>query len=458
MIATSSDLLRKYDVAGPRYTSYPTILHWDSTPTVEQWLESVSISLDQSEAAGTGAAIYIHIPFCRSLCTYCGCNKRITRKPGIGRLYVKTVLEEWALYLDGLHRSSPLPLTELHLGGGTPTFLSADELAELISGILAGVRKTPGAEFSVESDPRVTQSDQLERLFGSGFNRLSLGIQDFDLTVQQAINRVQSEEQVRSVTETARQIGFSSINYDLVYGLPFQKLASIKQTLEAVMRLRPDRLAFYAYAHVPWAKSAQRHFTERDLPSGDEKRALYELGREMLRDAGYHEIGMDHFALKTDSLWQAYSQGTLHRNFMGYTSRFVSPLIGLGVSSISDSGTAFVQNEKELEEYSQRVSKGLLPIFRGHRLDHEDLILRRHILNLMTRFQTDWESSDMYVPFLQNIGQRLSEMKGDALVHVSGHHCAVTDEGRAFLRNVCMAFDARFGRDDSKKQLFSRTI
>jgi len=224
------------------------------------------------------------------------------------------------------------------------------------------------------------------------------------------------------------------------------------------MRLRPDRIAFYAYAHVPWVKPGQRHFTEKDLPSGDEKRALYEFGRSLLETAGYREIGMDHFALESEALWRSATTKTLHRNFMGYTPRFVAPLLGLGVSSISDAGSAFAQNEKTLEAYQERVGKGEIPIFRGHKLSHEDLILRRHILNLMTRFETSWATPEAYVPYLDLVREKLEEPRRDDLVTLIGKTCKVTDNGRAFLRNICMAFDTRLAQDNSTTQLFSRTI
>lgn len=457
MIATEKDLLKKYDVPGPRYTSYPVIVYWDAQPTVEEWIQSVAGSLSSGQKA-TGAAIYVHVPFCRSLCTYCGCNSRITANTSIGSAYVDTVLKEWEIYRERLQLSRPLRLTELHLGGGTPTFLSAGELNRLISGIVAHVEQTPDAEYSIESDPRVTERDQLEVLHRLGFRRLSLGIQDFDSCVQLAVNRVQSEQQVRDVTETARAIGFDAINYDLIYGLPFQTLKSVEYSVAAVNRLRPDRIAFYSYAHVPWVKPGQRHFTEADLPSGDEKRALYELGRRLLDEAGYREIGMDHFALESDSLWKASVAGTLHRNFMGYTSRLVSPLIGLGVSSISDSWNMFVQNEKELETYEERVRKGEIPILRGHRLDREDRVLRRHILNLMTRLETEWETSDLYLPYLEDIDVKLAEAKSDGLVRLRRNGCEITQRGKPFLRNVCMAFDARLARKAPETQIFSRTV
>jgi oxygen-independent coproporphyrinogen-3 oxidase len=458
MIATTSELLKKYDVPGPRYTSYPTILHWTDMPTVDERIESVSESLDLTERHGNGAAIYVHIPFCRSLCTYCGCNSRITASTSVGRAYVKTCLREWDRYRELLNRSQSIPLSELHLGGGTPTFLSAAELDELISGILRHTNHTSSADFSVESDPRVTQPEHLSTLFRLGFRRLSLGIQDFDPAVQLAVNRLQTEDQVRAVTEEARALGFSSINYDLIYGLPFQNLRSIEQTIKAVQRLRPERIAFYAYAHVPWVKPGQRHFTEKDLPSGDEKRALYELGCRLLTAEGYREIGMDHFALESDELFQASRTNSLHRNFMGYAPRFVAPLIGLGVSAISDCSDAFVQNEKVLERYEERVGKGEIPIFRGHKLSREDVILRRHVLNLMTRFKTSWDTPEVYVPYLDSVAERLDPLERDELVKLTGKSCEVTEDGRAFLRNICMAFDACLARDNSTTQIFSRTI
>jgi len=456
-------LLRKYNIPGPRYTSYPTVPYWESNPTTDVWIQSIARSLDEADrnaSQNAGAALYVHIPFCRSLCTYCGCNTRISRNLEVGAPYVQTVLQEWKLYLKALGRNNgkSIPLSEIHFGGGTPTFLAPRELETLISGLLENAKILGDSEFSIEADPRTTTREQLETLARLGFRRLSLGIQDFDPKVQDIVHRIQTEEQVRAVTDSARELGFQSINYDLIYGLPLQTRQSIETTIQTVMRLRPTRIAFYAYAHVPWIKPGQRRFTEADLPSGDEKRALYELGREMLASAGYREIGMDHFALETDSLWQAATQGRLHRNFMGYTSRQVAPLIGLGVSSIGDSWDVFAQNEKLVETYQQRVEKGEIPIHRGHVLNDEDRILRRHILNLMTHFSTDWNQPEIYIPYLDTVNERLVEFANDGLVELSRTGCQVTDLGRAFLRNICMAFDARLVRKAPETQLFSKTI
>jgi oxygen-independent coproporphyrinogen-3 oxidase len=456
-VKLSGELLKKYNVPGPRYTSYPTVPYWQTSPTEAEWTASIAAALAEGERQGIGAALYVHVPFCQSLCTYCGCNTRITRNRTVGGPYIESLLAELKLYLARLGRDR-IPVTEIHFGGGTPTFLTPSELDRLVTGLLSAVSPTAEHEFSLEADPRVTTREHLETLARLGFRRLSLGIQDFDPKVQDIVHRIQSEEQVRAVTETARELGFTSVNYDLIYGLPLQTLDSVRATVEAVKRLRPDRIAFYAYAHVPWIKPGQRRFTEADLPSGDAKRALYELGRRMLEEVGYREIGMDHFALETDSLWLAAQSGKLHRNFMGYTARQVAPLIGLGVSSIGDSWADFAQNEKLLETYQERVAKGQLPIQRGHRLDDEDRILRRHILNLMTRFETSWRDGELVTDYLRGVPERLAELARDGIVELTGESCRVTEAGRPFLRNVCMAFDARLSRHAPATQLFSKTL
>jgi oxygen-independent coproporphyrinogen-3 oxidase len=429
-------LVAKYDVAGPRYTSYPTVPYWETTPSAEQWVERIGSALGQ--AGDHGAALYLHIPFCRALCTFCGCNTRITRTHSIVTPYIQAL---------GVSR---LEFGELHFGGGTPTFLTPEELESLLGGLFQRVTPRADAIASVEVDPRVTTLAQLQVLARYGFRRISLGVQDFDPRVQAIVNRVQSEEQVREVTQAARALGYDSVNFDLIYGLPLQTRESIETTMDAVCRLRPDRIALYGYAHVPWIKPGQRRFTEIDLPEGEQKRALYELGRERLEREGYREIGLDHFALETDSLWRALRSGTLHRNFMGYTSAFTRPMIGLGVSSIGDAGDAFAQNEKDLLRYQERVALGELPIQRGHLLDAEDQVLRRHILRLMTRLETQWDQPADYTDYL-------AEPATDGLVEIGASSCRVTEKGRGYLRNICMAFDARLARRMPDKALFSRT-
>jgi len=453
--AQQSARFAKYDVPGPRYTSYPTVPYWEDAPSEAQWLEHVAAAHALSRAEGQGASVYIHVPFCRALCTFCGCNTRVTRTHAIIGPYVQALLTEYELYRQYLGVRQ-LEIGELHLGGGTPTFLDPPELEALVGGILAVSSPKPGAIYSIEVDPRVTTSEQLTLLAEHGFRRISLGVQDFDHRVQDIVNRVQSVAQVRAVTDRARELGFTSVNFDLIYGLPLQTLASIDATMDEVCALRPDRIALYGYAHVPWIKPGQRRFTEADLPEGADKRALYERGRERLESVGYREIGLDHFALPTDSLWLAAHGGTMHRNFMGYTDHFTRPLLGLGVSAIGDAGDAFAQNEKELQGYQERLSRRELPIHRGHVLDAEDRVLRRHILNLMTRMETHWSAAEN-TPFLDGVPARLAEFAADGLVELEPNGCRVNEAGRGFLRNICMAFDARLSRRSPDRQLFSRT-
>ena len=455
MTAVVSDpMVAKYDVAGPRYTSYPTVPYWEQAPSEEEWLEHVRTALAGSSTHG--AALYLHIPFCRSLCTFCGCNTRITRSHSFVAPYTQAVLAELDLYRSRLGLTR-IEFGELHFGGGTPTFMTSAELEELLEGLFARVHPRPQAAASIEVDPRVTTAAQLQVLARYGFRRMSLGVQDFDPRVQDIVNRMQSAQQVREISEAARALGFDSINYDLIYGLPLQTRASVEATMDAVCRLRPDRIALYGYAHVPWIKPGQRRFTEIDLPQGEARRTLYELGRERLEGAGYRQIGLDHFALESDGLWQALHAGTLHRNFMGYTTAFTGPLIGLGVSAIGDAGDAFAQNEKDLQRYQERVARGELPIQRGHVLDQEDRVLRRHILRLMTRLQTQWEQPEDRTGYLQTAIERLAEPAADGLIELDATHCRITDRGRGFLRNICMAFDARLSRRMPGKALFSRT-
>ncbi len=457
--ASASNLIEKYNVPGPRYTSYPTVPYWETTPTIEAWIAALRAEWQKSAARGGGVSLYVHIPFCESLCTYCGCNTRITRNRSVGAPYIKTVLREWDLYRKELGN---VAISEIHLGGGTPTFLTVAELRELVLGILEGHRILPKKEFSIEVDPRVTGTEQLEALAELGFRRVSLGVQDFDPRVQQAVHRVQSYEQVRTIVESARRLGFTSVNFDLIYGLPFQTLESVEQTMAQVADLSPDRIAFYSYAHVPWIKASQRRWTEADLPPPDLKRRLYERGREILDANGFQEIGMDHFAKETDTLWKAVQNGELHRNFMGYVAVHGSPQIGLGVSSISDAWTTFVQNEKTLETYARTIDAGKLAIFRGHTLTEEDLVLRRHILDLMTRFETSWPKDRTTPAFLTDLETRLLEPSRDGLVElIRGAETTglkVTPAGRPFIRNVCMAFDAPLFRKAPQTRIFSSTV
>ena len=342
------NLTTKYNVAAPRYTSYPTVPAWHTTPSQEEWKELVKACFKKTNSIN-GISLYIHLPFCESLCTYCACNTRITVNHKVEEPYLESVLNEWKLYLELLTEKPRIK--EIHLGGGTPTFFSPVNLQRLLAGILNKVEVCDDHDFSFEGHPSNTTSEHLQTLFDLGFKRVSFGIQDFDPIVQDVINRYQSYEEVDNVVREARRIGYASINFDLVYGLPLQKLETITDTIAKVIQLNPDRIAFYSYAHVPWIKPGQRKFTEKDLPVDVEKRKLYEKGLEMFNLAGYEDIGMDHFAKKSDPLYTSMKEKTLHRNFMGYTDKYTELMISLGVSAISDTCNSFGQNIKVVEAY-----------------------------------------------------------------------------------------------------------
>lgn len=447
------NLVEKYDVAAPRYTSYPTVPYWgQNKPGEESWRRAVA---DAWETGGRNMSLYVHLPFCESLCTYCACNTRITKNHEVESPYIQRLLKEWAMYLDVLGETPRV--SELHLGGGTPTFFTPANLTQLIEGIRATSIIPKDAAFSFEAHPANTSSGHLQALFDQGFRRLSLGVQDFNPHVQQLINRHQTETQVKSVTDLARIIGYTSVNFDLIYGLPDQTLDSITSTIEKVVKMRPDRIAFYSYAHVPWMRPGQRAYTEANLPEGEKKRALYEKGRELLESAGYTEIGLDHFALPGDELLNASLTNHLHRNFMGYTEHDNSLLVGLGVSAISDAGTMLVQNEKTLEDWNQVIDGNKTPFFRGHQLDSEDIILRKHILNIMCKGKTSWAGMGEQCEELDNTIERLKILKEDGLVEMGPFSVSVTKKGRPFLRNIGLCFDARYHRSRPKENLFSRS-
>ncbi|AVR44372.1 oxygen-independent coproporphyrinogen III oxidase [Christiangramia fulva] len=451
------NLIEKYNVAGPRYTSYPTVPFWeDQNFTLNSWKEQLKKSFAESNKT-EGISVYIHLPFCESLCTFCGCNKRITKNHDVETPYINAVIAEWELYCEMLGEK-PI-VKELHLGGGTPTFFSVKNLQLLMKGIFKFAERHPEAEFSFEGHPNNTTEQHLKILGKLGFTRVSFGVQDYNPAVQKAIHRIQPFENVRKVTNWAREAGFTSIGHDLVFGLPFQTAEDIVQSIMRTKELMPDRIAFYSYAHVPWIKgNGQRGFKEEDLPDASEKRLMYEIGKKMLQESGYVEIGMDHFALKTDSLYKALEEKKIHRNFMGYTSSKTKVMIGLGVSAISDCWYGFAQNAKGVEEYESLVCNGILPVYRGHILNEEDLIIRKHILNLMCKMETSWEQLPDYIPEIRDIKNRLLEMSLDGVVEMGDHGLKIPQSGRPFVRNVCMAFDLRLQRQKPDTQLFSMTI
>ncbi|MDP2524959.1 oxygen-independent coproporphyrinogen III oxidase [Maribacter dokdonensis] len=450
-------LVQKYNVPGPRYTSYPTVPFWDvNTFSGKKWEETVKKSFHASNSM-TGISLYIHLPFCENMCTFCGCHKRITKRHDVELPYIKSILKEWSLY-RAMFDEKPV-IKELHLGGGTPTFFSPEHLVFLIEGILRHADKAPDAEFSFEGHPNNTTKEHLQALYDVGFRRVSFGVQDYNETVQKAIHRIQPFDNVKNVTDWAREIGYTSISHDIIFGLPHQKLEHVINTIEKTKELKPDRIAFYSYAHVPWlAGNGQRGYNEEDLPAGDEKRKQYELGKELLLKFGYHEIGMDHFALETDSLYQAMEKGSLHRNFMGYTSFNTHLMVGLGASSISDSWFGFAQNVKNVEEYQNLVENDIIPLYRGHILTDEDQIIRRHILNLMCQFKTTWTAFKLYLPQMDDILGRLKELEEDGIVTVKENSLTITEKGRPFVRNVCMAFDLPLQKKKPNTRLFSMTV
>jgi oxygen-independent coproporphyrinogen-3 oxidase len=450
-------LIQKYNVPGPRYTSYPTVPYWnDDDFSVKQWINDCKTSFTESNQL-EGISLYIHLPFCESLCTFCGCNKRITKRHNVEDKYIENVLKEWNLYCN-LFDEKPI-IKEIHLGGGTPTFFSTENLKKLINGILNNANIAKNHEFSFEGHPNNTTRLHLQTLYDLGFRRVSFGVQDYSQKVQQAINRIQPFHNVAKVTFWAKEIGYTSIGHDLIFGLPFQTLEDVIDTIDKTNSIQPDRLAFYSYAHVPWIKgNGQRGFKNSDLPKDDEKRKLYEEGKKRLAKNNYIEIGMDHFALETDSMYTSFKEGKLHRNFMGYTSSKTQLMIGLGVSSISDSWYSFAQNVKTIEEYYEKLEHNEFPIFRGHILTSEDLIIRKHILNLMCQFETSWADKELFFDEIPDIIIQLKEMEHDGLLKITKNKLSITQKGKPFVRNICMAFDLRLKRNLPQTELFSMTI
>lgn len=453
----SQSLVNKYNVAGPRYTSYPTVPYWDeNTFSLENWKLSVKRAFDESNTRD-GLSLYIHLPFCESLCTFCGCHKRITKRHEVESPYINALLKEWDLYCQ-LFEEKPI-LKEIHLGGGTPTFFEPKNLKQLIDGILDKSVLARDYEFSFEGHPNNTTKEHLQTFYDLGFRRVSFGVQDYNLTVQKAINRIQPFENVERVTTWSREIGYTSISHDIIFGLPFQTESHVIETIAKTKALLPDRIAFYSYAHVPWIKgTGQRGYDESNLPSPEIKRKQYENGKIELAKAGYHEIGMDHFGLKSDSLYKAIETGSIHRNFMGYTASKTQLMIGLGVSSIGDSWYGFGQNIKDIKTYYQVLEENKIPVYRGHILNTEDLAIRQHILNIMCKFKTSWVEDDFFFTTLGGVLPRLEEFKTDGLIEVEGGTLTVTEKGRPFVRNICMAFDVLLQAKKPHTQLFSMTI
>lgn len=448
-----SELLQKYDVPAPRYTSYPTVPYWTDFPTSEQWVSSLRQGFSQE--AEVPWSLYIHMPFCESLCTFCGCNTSITKNHDKEDPYIEHLHRELSMYLERVPEFLSHPLREIHLGGGSPTFFSAQNLVRLVQPILDKVKiRRDDFEAGIEVDPRRATKEQLSELHRVGFRRISLGIQDFNPETQRLVNRIQPYEMTKGVYELARSLGYNSINFDLIYGLPMQTPESIRAMALKTVDLRPDRIALYSFALVPWIKPAQRLFKDEDLPVGAQKRELYEIAREILLGAGYVEIGMDHFALPSDALAKAQASKDLHRNFMGYTDKRTSVLLGLGVSAISESPSCFHQNEKVLNVYERKIAGGALATFRGHLLSEEDLRQREQILLFMTRGEVAMHNKEQE----EDVRHFLAALIEDSIVTLESGILKITQLGMPFLRNACMALDLRLRQQKPSTKVFSQAM
>jgi oxygen-independent coproporphyrinogen III oxidase len=456
--AIAPELLRRFDVPGPRYTSYPTADRF-----VEAFGESDYVQALEQRRVGSMAlplSLYVHIPFCESVCYYCACNKVITKHHAKAAEYLRYLAREVELQVQ--HVGPGHNVSQLHLGGGTPTFLSDQELEDLMSMIRRHFNLVPGGEYSVEVDPRTVTDARLQTLARLGFNRLSFGVQDFDPAVQKAVHRVQPAEQVFALVEAARKIGFESVNVDLIYGLPLQTPESFARTLAQVNALRPDRIALYAYAHLPSRFKPQRRILAAELPSGADKLAMLSASLDALIAAGYVYVGMDHFALPTDALAVAKRQGRLHRNFQGYSTQPDCDLIALGVSAIGRIGATYSQNAKTLEEYYDALDQGRLPIVRGMALTRDDLLRRSVIMAIMCQGRLQYESIELghlidFKTYFARELEALGALAEQGLVTLDDSGLQVTASGWYLVRAIAMVFDKNLQVDQDRAR-FSKII
>lgn len=447
-------LLSKYDVPVPRYTSYPTVLNWDDHIDLEKWKAGFIQRFNECNQK-EGISLYLHLPFCEKLCTFCGCNRKISNTHDVEEEYIEFLLKEWGMYV-ALMPHTPV-LKEVHIGGGTPTFFSPANLKRIFSNIFKDADIPEKHEFSFEGHPNNTTKEHLQVLFDLGFNRVSFGMQDSNPEIQQVINRIQPQENVEKVVQWAREIGYESVNLDLVYGLPLQTLERMEKTIQDALAIKPDRIAFYSYAHVPWTSKVQRLFDENDLPKAEEKILLYQLGRNLFTANGYQDIGMDHFALPSDLMVKTRNEGKLHRNFMGYTVQQTGLLLGLGVSSISDIYYGFAQNEKTIHNYYDRVKSGQLPVFKGYFLDDTDQSMRKYILDIACNGKTHFKASDLEM-LKKYAFPELKKLAADELIHWNEQGLQITELGLHFLRNICLPFDLKSLQLKTDKNTFSKAI
>lgn len=454
------ELLTRYDIAGPRYTSYPTADRFVEAFGEADYINALELRHNSRPAHVLPLSIYVHVPFCESLCYYCACNKIITKHRERGAEYLRYLQREIDLHVA--HMGQGQSVSQLHFGGGTPTFLNDAELAELMGMITTAFTLVPGGEYSIEVDPRTVDETRLQALFKLGFNRLSFGVQDFDPDVQKAVHRIQPAEEVFALVAAARRIGFESVNVDLIYGLPHQTAASFARTLEQVNTLRPDRIALYAYAHLPERFKPQRRIDAYTLPTGAEKVQMLAQSLRAFSDAGYVYVGMDHFALPDDTLAIAKRQGRLHRNFQGYSTQPDCDLIGLGVSAIGRIGTTYSQNAKTLEEYYDAVERGHFPVVRGLALTRDDMVRRSVIMAIMCQGEVQYESIELsyMIDFKSYFAKELEQMQAqqaEGMVQISDSAITVTEQGWYFVRGVAMVFD-RYLQADRSRTRFSKIL
>lgn len=462
MQAITPELIRRFDVSGPRYTSYPTADRFVEAFGMDDYVRALEQRRQGPAAAALARplSIYVHLPFCESLCYYCACNKIITKHHERAAPYLALLRREVELHVQHMGRGAAV--SQLHLGGGTPTFLSDEELAWLMDLLRSHFTFQDGGEYSIEVDPRTVTAERLESLRQLGFNRLSFGVQDFDPDVQKAVHRVQPAEQVFALVASARRIGFDSVNVDLIYGLPKQNPQSFARTLEQVCELRPDRIALYAYAHLPERFKPQRRIIMIDLPLPDAKVSMLASALKTFMQAGYVYIGMDHFALPEDALAIAKRQGRLHRNFQGYSTQPDCDLVGLGVSAIGKVGATYSQNVKTLDEYQYLIDQGRLPVARGLALSRDDILRRSVIMALMCQGEVLFESIELahLIDFRQYFAaemEQMREMQQQGLVSVSDSSIQVTPLGWFFVRGVAMVFD-KYLQADRTRARFSKII
>ena len=460
MSVVSTDLLRRFDLNGPRYTSYPTADRFVDAFTDEDYVQAMKLRRSAAASMNMPLSLYVHIPFCESLCYYCACNKIVTKHHERAEAYLRYLSREVDLHTA--HLGTGQVISQLHLGGGTPTFLSDDELRGLMAMLRRSFNFAPGGEYAIEVDPRTVDVKRLAVLAELGFNRLSFGVQDFDPMVQKSVHRVQPAEKVFALVESARHLGFESINIDLIYGLPMQTPESFDRTLAQVALLRPDRVALYAYAHLPERFKPQRRIITAELPTGAAKISMLSRSLAAFEKAGYVYIGMDHFALPNDALAVAKRQGRLHRNFQGYSTQPDCDLIALGVSAIGRVGATYSQNAKTIEAYYDLLDQGRLPVVRGLALTRDDLVRRVVIMGLMCQGQLQFESIELallidFKSYFAKELEALDELVWQGLVTVNASGIEVTAQGWFFVRAVAMVFD-RYLQADRNRSKFSKII